>query len=204
MQHSAPIAPPALLTLRAYSPAPARVELVYRSMAGRLLRTALSLIICWGPIPFLIGIPIFYPWLVTVLIIGAFLAHRSWTGRYRVRSFAGICPRCGSFLSLGSDRIVDLPHTLTCFNCHFEPCLEVVIDRVHNDTPVEKANTLMHRIPECIGEWRMGWLADEAFLLCDVCHGGALASEEIRRSASAEREFGELLRELTDEGKPLL
>lgn len=206
MQHSAPlIAPPAYVTLRAHSPAPARVELVYRGAAGRFLRAALSLVLCWGAIPFIFRVPLHYPWLATAFIAGAFLAYRSWTGRYRVRSFAGICPRCGSPLSLGSDRIVDLPHTLTCYSCHFEPCLEVALDTPGGATaagPV--AGALVHRTADCVGEWRVGWLADEAFLLCDECHGGALASEATRSQALLEKAAGDLLRQLTDEGKPLI
>ncbi len=207
MQHAAPIAPPAFVTLRAYQPAPARVELVRRSAAGRFLRATLSLAVCWGAIPFIMWAPLYIPWLVAAFIAGPFLAHRSWTGRYRVRSFAGICPRCGSPLSLGSDRILDLPHTLTCFSCHFEPCLEVALEgsgSAGGRTGATPVDLLMHRTPDCIGEWRVGWLADEKFVLCDVCRGGALATDAMRERARLENASGELLRQLTDEGKPFI
>lgn len=203
MQDTSPrLAPPAYVTLRAHTPAPARVELVYRRARGRLFRALLSLVVCWGAIPFIIWVPPHYPWVTSAFLAGAFLAHRSWTGRYRIRTFAGICPRCGSALSLGLDRTVDLPHTLTCYNCHFEPQLEVALDSAAVRPPVPVG--LFHRTPDCVGKWRIGWLADEAFLLCDSCHGGALATEAMRERARAENESGDLLRQLSDEGRPLL
>jgi hypothetical protein len=203
MQDTSPrFAPPAYVTLRAHTPAPARVELVYRRAWGRLFRAVLSIVVCWGAIPFVMWIPPHYPWVATAFIAGAFLAHRNWTGRYRIRSFAGICPRCGSPLSLGVDRTVDLPHTLTCYNCHFEPQLEVALDSFGLVPQVPAG--LFHRTPDCIGRWQIGWLADEAFLLCDVCHGGALATEAMREMARAENDSGELLRRLEQEGRPLL
>ena len=63
---------------------------------------------------------------------------------------------------------------------------------------------LFHRTPDCVGKWQIGWLADEAFLLCDICHGGALATDAMRERARAENESGELLRRLEEEGRPLL
>lgn len=202
MQHTPPLAPPAFVTLRAHRPAPARVELAYRPTRGRLLRAIFCLAICWGAIPFIIWIPPHYPWTISAFLGGVFLAHRCWTGRYRIRSFAGICPRCGSTLSLGIERTVDLPHTLTCYNCHFEPRLEVELGDDGHGVPREPK--LVHRTPHCVGKWRVGWLADEPFLLCDICHGGALATEAIRERARAENESGDLLRELSDEGRLLL
>lgn len=198
-----PIAPFASLTLRAHHPAPARVELVPRPAAGRALRAVISLVVCWGSIPFLLWFPPHYPWLVTAFILGPYLAVRSWTGRYRIRSFAGICPRCGSPLSLGVDRTVDLPHTLTCFSCHFEPRLEVRFAGAADPPEVASASTLSHN-GDCVGRWEVRWLADEPFLYCALCHGGAPAGEGARAAASAEDEMGELLDRLTGEGGPLI
>src|SRR5690348_17478589 len=118
-------APIALVTLRAHQPAPARVELVYQPASRRALRVLVCLTVFWGALPFLIWLPPHYPWVVASFATGLFLAHRQWVGRYRVHSFAGICPRCGAPLSMGLDHTISLPHTLTCFHCHFEPRLEV-------------------------------------------------------------------------------
>jgi hypothetical protein len=195
------LAPTAHLTLRAHSPAPARVELIYNPFAGRALRTLLWLALCWGAIPLLMWVPPHYPWVTSAFFLGCYLSFRSWTGRYRVRSFAGICPRCGSPLSLGIDRVIDLPHTLTCFHCHFEPRLEV-----HFATGAE---TLRDRLPEhqaedCVGLWGIRWLADEPFVYCERCHGGAPATPAARERALAENDQAALLSRLTDEGKPLI
>jgi hypothetical protein len=188
------------VTLRAYQPAPARIELSYRALPGRLLRTLLSLVLCWGAIPLLIWVPPHYPWVIGAFIAGAYLAHRAWTGRYRVYSFAGICPRCSHPLSLGVDRAISLPHTLTCYNCHFEPSLEV---RFEPETPPPPA-PLEHRSPECIGIWEPRWLADEPFMLCDRCLAGFPATAETRIRAEAENERAAMLASLTREGKKMI
>ena len=200
MRSDAVVAPPAQVTLRAHSTAPARVELVCVPRSRRALRTALSLLVCWGAIPFLLWVPPHYPWVAAAFFVGAYLAVRGWTGRYTIRSFAGICPRCGGALSLGADRTVDLPHTLTCFRCHFEPRLEVAFAEKN----ARSYGTLLHKQPDCVGSWEIVWLADEPFLFCDRCRGGVAATAEAREAAEAEREAAELLERLTDEGTPLI
>jgi hypothetical protein len=197
-----PLAPPARLTLRAHLPAPARVELVYRPAPGRLARTVLWLVACWGAAPFLFWFPPHYPWAAAALLGGVYLAFRSWTGRYRVHSFAGICPRCGSPLSLGIDRTIDLPHTVTCFSCHFEPRLEVTFASTPEGAPA--IAPLEHQTGDCIGQWETRWLADAPFLFCGQCHAGVPASDAMRRAAAEEEELTELLARLTDEGQPLI
>src|SRR5687768_107891 len=165
MNGNDPTVPRAQVTLRAYRPAPARIELSYRPLPGRLLRTVLSLVCFWGAIPLLIWVPPHYPWAVGSFIAGLFLAHRAWTGRYRVYSFAGICPRCGHPISLGVDHAISLPHTLTCFHCHFEPRLEVRFD-----APRPESSPLpQHRTADCVGLWEVRWLADDPFVICDRC-----------------------------------
>jgi hypothetical protein len=194
-------APHAEVTLRAHFPAPARVELVYRSLPRRLLLMALSLTVFWGAIPFLLWLPPHYPWVLGAFFGGLFLAYRSWTGRYRVISFAGICPRCGLPLSLGSDRTISLPHTLTCFHCHFEPQLEI---RAPDDPDDAAAESLSHRSPECVGHWSLRWLADEAFMVCERCRAHRPATPGARRAAAAENDRADLLERLTREGRPLI
>jgi hypothetical protein len=194
-------APPAHLTLRAHHPAPARIELVYKPLAHRLARSAAWLCICWGSIPLLLWVPPHYPWTTAAFLSGAYLAYRSWTGRYAVHSFAGICPRCGAALSLGSERTIDLPHTLTCFNCHFEPRLEVHLAENAEPGP---PSFLLHQSTDCTGSWEIRWLADEAFLYCGTCHAGAVATPALRRQADAENQAAQILSKLTHEGKPLI
>jgi hypothetical protein len=197
-----PLAPRARLTLRAHQPAPARVELIYKPVPGRAARTAFWLIACWGVAPFVFWLPPHYPWFTAALLAGTYLSYRSWTGRYRIFSFAGICPRCGSPLSLGVDRTVDLPHTVTCFSCHFEPMLEVSF----GPGAGEEADPAgpEHQSPDCTGSWTTRWLADEAFLFCEECHAGVPATGAARDAARAEQGIAELLARLTDEGKPLI
>ena len=195
MSRPAALAPVAQVTLRAYRPAPARVELDHRPLAGRLIRTALSLLLFWGALPLLVWVPPHYPWVLLSFSMGLYLAHRSWTGRYRVLSFAGICPRCGHPVSLGPERAISLPHTLTCFHCHFEPRLEVRFGR----EPAPRG-ALEHQNPECAGTWELRWLADEPFMVCTRCLAGRPATPAARAAAAAENDRAALLARLTREG----
>lgn len=190
----------ALVTLRAHQPAPAQVELVYRPMTGRVARTIVALSVCWGIIPFIVWVPPHYPWGLLAFITGAWLAHRQWSGRYRVSYFAGLCPRCGSAVSLGVDRCISLPHTLTCYSCHFEPSLEV---RFVDASPAE-ARLPEHREPRCVGRWEARWLADEPLLVCSRCHASCPATEETREAAREENDCAALLEQLTREGRMIL
>ena len=187
--------------MRAHHPAPARVELVYRSAPQRFVRALAWLLVCWGAIPVLLWIPPHYPWVTAAFLAGAYLAFRDWTGKYAVYSFAGICPRCGSPLSLGVDRKIDLPHTLTCFHCHFEPRLEVQFAGTGEAPAFEKPE---HQLPECVGLWKKRWLADSPFLYCELCHAGVPWTEPAAELANAENERAEILSRLTDEGRPLI
>jgi len=194
------LAPSAHLTLRAHQPAPARVELVYRPPLARFYVTLGWLALFWTPIPLILWVPPHYPWITLALIGGAYFGYRAWTGRYAVHSFAGICPRCGSALSIGTERTIDLPYTLTCFNCHFEPRLEV-----HFATSdAESQPILKHQTDACVGLWETRWLADEQFIYCCVCHAGAPADETLREQAVLENEAAEILARLADEGMPLI
>jgi hypothetical protein len=198
MMQARPQAPPARVTLRAHYPAPARVELAYRPLPGRVVRTLLSLAVFWGAIPLLLWVPPHYPWVMGAFCAGLYLAHKFWTGRYRVFAFAGVCPRCGGALALGPDRTIDLPHTLTCYRCHFEPLLEVSFEPPASEEAVE------HHHANCVGRWSLRWLADEAYLVCEVCHASSPASPDAQRAADAENERGHLLAWLANEGRPLL
>lgn len=204
MIRSSSQAPAAQVTLRAYLPAPARIELVPRPLAGRIARTALSILLFWGAVPLLLWVPPHYPWVVGAFIAGLFLAHREWTGRYHVRAFAGLCPRCQHPLSLGVDRTISLPHTLTCYHCHFEPTLEVRFGERTGARRAREETALLHRGGDCVGHWSLRWLADEPYLVCDRCRAHRPASPAARAAAAAEDDLGQLLRDLTREGGPLI
>lgn len=162
----------------------------------------LSIVCCWGAIPLVIWIPPHYPWVALFFAAGLYLSHRQWTGRYRVSYFAAICPRCGHPLSLGVDRSISLPHTLTCYGCHFEPRLEVSF--LGRSVGVDGAQpTPEHREASCIGRWEPRWLADEALLVCTHCRASCASSEAAREAARAENTCAELLEQLTREGRLL-
>lgn len=192
--------PQAQVTLRAYQPAPARIELSYRPIPGRLARTLLALGLFWGAIPLIAWLPPHYPWVVVSFVAGLYLAHRAWTGRYRVSAFAGICPRCAHPVSLGLDRAISLPHTLTCYHCHFEPRLEVRFEAGRTGA----APLPHHRRPECVGVWEVRWLADDPFVICSRCHGAAPATPAARLVAETENERAMLLDTLAREGRRML
>lgn len=189
------------LSLRAHSSSPARVELEFNPTGPRIFKAIAQLVLCWGAMPFLIWLPPHYPWVVTAFLAGPFLCHRTWTGRYTIRSFAGVCPRCGSPLALGVDRTVDLPHTLTCFHCHFEPRLEVSF--VGQESDEAALPPLQHQRPDCVGRWSTRWLADEPYVFCELCFAGMAETPAVREAAERENELGDLLGDLTDEGWPL-
>jgi hypothetical protein len=192
--------PSAQITLRAHKPAPARIELEYRPTPQRIMRALAWLIGCWGAIPLLVWIPPHYPWVSIAFIAGWYLAYREWMGRFRVSSFAGICPRCARPVSLGVDKLIDLPHKLTCYTCHFEPRLEVRFPPKGEEPPV----VLEHQLPDCVGRWERRWLADAPFVYCEVCHAGRVETAEVRALAEAENEQADLLRRLSDEGWPMI
>lgn len=194
--HAATEAPPVQMVLAAYPPAPARVGLVYQPAPGRGLKAAFSLVVLWGIAPFSFVVPPHYPFPVLCLAAGAYLAHLFWTGRYRVRWFVGQCPRCGAHLRMSLGERIDLPHTVPCLACHFEPTLEV------QEAPEARApDPLRHVRPECTGAWTEEWMWDERFLACHACGARRPATPALRRLAAAENERGALLRQLADEGR---
>lgn len=194
MKHGTAPAPLAIVTLPGHRPAPARIELVYQPATGRLVRTLGCLLLFWGILPLVVWIPPHYPWAVASIAAGAYLAHRAWTGRFRVRAFSGICPRCERALSLSPGTGISLPHTLTCYSCHFEPQLRVVLRASAMEGTVE------HWDADCVGRWGERWLADEAYLVCDTCRAHHPATEAARLAADEENERGSLLSRLTAEG----
>lgn len=188
----------ALLTLPAHTPAPARVEVVPEPLPRRVLLTGATAVFFWGLAFLLVVLPPHYPYFLGALAFGIYFPHRYWTGRYRVRAFAGTCPRCERELKLAPGSRIGLPHTLTCFACHFEPRLEVTFH-----SPGAPEGPVAHRTPECAGEWTLRWLADERFLVCDGCRAHHPATAGAVRDAEEENERGALLKRLTAEGNIL-
>jgi hypothetical protein len=58
-------------------------------------------------------------------VLGIGLIYHGVKGRYRVRQFRGVCPRCRNELELKPGSKIALPHRLDCFRCHFEPELHL-------------------------------------------------------------------------------
>src|SRR5688572_27778487 len=187
---------PVRIALSGYPPAEAHVGLVHQPLPGRVCKAALSLVGLWTVAPVTFVLPPHYPWPILCLAAGAYLGHLYWTGRYRIRWFLGRCPRCGGHLRLGCGTRVSLPHTLTCFVCHFEPRLELV--------PPEAARApqpLRHVQADCTGSWREVWMWDERFLGCQACGARHAATAELRRLAREENVRGALLERLAEEGR---
>ncbi|MBV9772313.1 MAG: hypothetical protein JO040_00080 [Gemmatimonadetes bacterium] len=192
MTHGTDPVPLALLTLPGHHDAPARAELVYLPASWRLPRAMGALLFFWGILPLVVWVPPHYPWVLACFATGLYLAYSYWTGRYRVRAFTGSCPRCERELSLAPGSRIALPHTLTCFACHFEPQLCV--------TTVAATGGVEHRDADCVGRWGMRWLADEPYLVCDTCRSHRPATPEACLAAEAENDRGVLLARLTVEG----
>jgi hypothetical protein len=199
-----PLAPLALITLRAHPPAPARVEVEYLPRLQRAVRAVLCLVVFWGAIPALVFVPPHYPWVIGAFAAGAYLAHRYWTGRYVVRSFSGSCPRCGRPLELRTGTRIDLPHALTCFGCHHEPVLETDASAASAGDTITAAAALAHRAAHCVGSWGYDPGALRPFLICRGCGARHPATADAQRVADRENEMGRLLTRLTREGGPLI
>jgi hypothetical protein len=131
---------------------------------------------------------------------GIYLARRSFLGRYRVSYFAGICPRCGQPISLGLDRCISLPHTLTCYSCHFEPTLEVRFVTPERQSEARPE----HADPACVGRWEARWLADEQVIVCNRCRASCPATPAATIASVEENERADLLDQLTREGRLIL
>lgn len=114
---------PARLTLFGYRPAPARLRARRRNAATRRTRALLTLGASVLLAPLLGLLPPHIPWALAVLGLGAYMAYRQWNGTWRVLAFEGDCPACGGALSLDSGALIDLPTTMTCYECHQEPRL---------------------------------------------------------------------------------
>ncbi|HEX6747378.1 MAG TPA: hypothetical protein VF092_08845 [Longimicrobium sp.] len=188
------------LVLRAHPPTPARLGVVYQPYPWRALKTVLSIALFWGICPYVVWIPPHYPWPVLSFCVGAFLAHRFYTGRYVVKWFAGVCPRCGRHLKLADGARIDLPYALTCYGCHFEPSLEPYT-LAEEERIAADAHGIRHVLPECAGTWREERLWDQDWVTCSACGARHHATPALLASARDENERGRLLDALASEGR---
>lgn len=193
-------APPVHLVLRAHPPAPARVGLVRLPGGPRAVKAVLSLAVFWGICPWVVWIPPHYPWPLLSFCLGAWLAHRYATGKYVVRWFAGECPRCREPLRIAPGARLDLPYTLTCFGCHFEPTLET-FDAAAEEEIAADARGVRHVLADCAGSWRDERRWDREYLTCPACGARHLATEPLRAAARDENERGRLMEELAAQGR---
>ena len=188
------------LVLRAHPPAPARVGVVYQPLPWRALKTIASLAVFWGICPYVVWVPPHYPWPILSFCIGAYLAQRFWRGRYVVRWFAGACPRCGRHLRIRAGERISLPHTLTCFGCHFEPALETYT-LAREEEIASDGRGIRHVLSECTGTWLAERLWDEDWLTCSRCGARHHATPALRDAARAENDRGQLLDQLAAQGR---
>ncbi|HYJ80260.1 MAG TPA: hypothetical protein VEW03_11685 [Longimicrobiaceae bacterium] len=188
------------LVLRAHPPGPARVGLVPKPLAGRVVKTAASLIFFWGSCPWLAWIPPHYPWPMLSFAAGAALAYRCWVGKYEVRWFAGACPRCGRPLRTSVGARIDLPHAFTCFGCHFEPRLERYTELTEAGIAADDRG-IRHVLAECAGSWWEETVWDQEYVSCSRCGARHHSTAALRDAARSENERGRLLDELAVEGR---
>lgn len=188
----------ARLTLPGHAPAPARVEIVCVSLLHRAALAAVSALGFWSLAALLLILPPHYPYFLAPLALGFYFPCHFWNGRYRVRAFAGICPRCGRHLQVAPWTRVSLPFVVDCFACHFEPLLEV-----STKAPEQCTDGVRHRSPECVGRWTRMWLADELFVVCGTCRAHFPAVPGACDAADEENDRGDLMEGLADEGRLL-
>ena len=196
MKHSTAPLSFGMLTLSGHMPAPARVAIVRISLLQRAALTLITALGFWGLALVLLILPPHFPYFLLPLAFGIYFPYHFWTGRYRVRAFAGICPRCGHHLQLAPSTRIDLPAGVTCFACHFEPQLEVLAQ-----APGEGADGVWHWSPECAGRWERMWLADEQLVVCSTCRAYFPATRKVCDAADEENDRSDLMRNLADEGR---
>lgn len=119
------VAATGVLKLFGYDPAPVRVEVIPRSRAWRLRRTAVATSAFLLATPVAALVPPHAPWAAAGLVGAVVLGRRRWTERYTVDRFRAPCPRCGTALELTPGTRLRAPHPVPCDGCGHEPLLEV-------------------------------------------------------------------------------
>lgn len=119
------VAATGVLKLFGYDPAPVRLEVIPRSRAWRLRRTAVAAGAFLLATPVVALVPPHAPWAAAGIMAAAILGRRRWTERYTVACFRAPCPRCGQALGLPPGTRLRAPHPVPCDGCGHEPLLEV-------------------------------------------------------------------------------
>ena len=115
------LAPSARIVLFGYPSNPAHLEVIAYPGWARLVRTA-GAVAVWFASTALAVVLTFDPFIASFpFAIGAWTTYRNWRGRYRVQAFHAACPRCARALEVKPGSKIDLPHSLVCYGCHFEP-----------------------------------------------------------------------------------
>lgn len=106
----------------------ASVDVLPCTAGARIARTLMLAALWSGTTAAMFFITIFDPFMTSMpALVGIMAVYRSWKGRYRVRSFRGGCPRCGTELQVKRGSRISVPHPLVCYACHHEP--ELVFER---------------------------------------------------------------------------
>jgi hypothetical protein len=90
-----------------------------------MVRALTLLLVFWALVPLVFFIPPHLPWALGAFAAGIYFALRSLRGEYVVEAFSGSCPRCGQPLAIAPGTLVKVPYTVTCYNCHHEPALQL-------------------------------------------------------------------------------
>ena len=116
----------ARLVLPAAGTTEARLCVEPRPGRHRRTRAALILVAALIGAPTAFLVPPHFLWPLLVLAVGAYFAHREWTGEYVVASFEGACPRCGEALEVEAGTRIRSRQRVECYGCHREP--ELILD----------------------------------------------------------------------------
>jgi hypothetical protein len=96
-----------------------------RTRAERLTRAGLTLAGSWLVAPLAFLIPPYLESGLIALVVGAWLARRAWRGEWVAEQMSGTCPRCTAALTLRSETVLYLPHTIHCPACAAECWIEL-------------------------------------------------------------------------------
>ncbi|HET8655964.1 MAG TPA: hypothetical protein VFL93_10655 [Longimicrobiaceae bacterium] len=120
-----PIHRAAELTLRAHQPTPADLVVIEVPRNKRVTKAFGYLFGFWILGAICIFIPPHIPWPILGFCLGIYFFWKNWTGELKVEEFRGTCPHCGNELHIEPGTKLKLPHTMNCFNCHYDPILRL-------------------------------------------------------------------------------
>lgn len=114
-----------VLTLPGHEPVVGHADLAFRPRSERIGRGVASLVGFTVLALVAAIIPPHIPWALIALGAGGIVAFRNFRGVFTVQSFEGNCPRCGAKLTIEPGAKIKPPQQMDCYNCHFQPMLEV-------------------------------------------------------------------------------